>query len=373
MSAGVRMKLPKYRRHSTRDKGFVEHAGKRIYFPGRYNSPESKAGYAECIAKHCGAAVPQFVPQTTGLSIMGLATAFLSQLYESENGNRRGVWNNCKFALKPFVERHGHELAAEFGPLALKRWQDHLASLGKARSYVTNCISAIRETFRWGVSEELLPPSLYHALQSVRGLKPGKTNAREKRKKLPVPWSYLELVLPEVSPTIRAMLLLQWFTGVRSQSICEARPSQFVREGEFLIWSPRHKTESRGVVLRLPLGPRAQAILTTFLADQTDRRIFSPRASNRNRRYKDYYLPVNYNACLRGGIQKLNRKLAKTQTPPLPLWSPHQLRHAKGTMVRAIYGLEATAAVLGHEELSTSEIYSQKRMDLAQQVARETG
>ncbi len=41
------MRIPKYRKHSTRDLGLVEHAGKRAYFPGKFNSPESIASYAK--------------------------------------------------------------------------------------------------------------------------------------------------------------------------------------------------------------------------------------------------------------------------------------------------------------------------------------
>ncbi len=41
------MHIPKYRHFAARDKGFVEHAGKRTYFPGKFNSPESVASYAK--------------------------------------------------------------------------------------------------------------------------------------------------------------------------------------------------------------------------------------------------------------------------------------------------------------------------------------
>lgn len=40
-------KLPKYRKYSSRNKGFAEVAGKRIYFPGQYKSSESLCAYSD--------------------------------------------------------------------------------------------------------------------------------------------------------------------------------------------------------------------------------------------------------------------------------------------------------------------------------------
>jgi site-specific recombinase XerD len=368
------MKTPKYRKHSSRDKAFVEWNGARHYFPGKHNSRESTDAYSEFLAKHCGVVIKKPArPEVRGMSLMSLCATFLATLYEQENGNTRGVYQTYKYALRPLAEEHGHILACDFSPLMLKRWQAKLAEKGLARSYISTCISNIRQTFRWAVSEELLPASVWHALQAVQPLKAGKTPARERRKKKPVPWAWVELLLPMLSPNLRTMVLLQWYSGARSQSVCMARPPQFVQQGDILLWSPRHKTESLGFDLVLPLGPRGQALLAPYLQDQTDRWLFSPRQSAGNRRYHERYFSLSYNNCVRSAIQKLNRHLAKENTPPLPLWSVHQLRHAKGHAVRAIYGLEATQAVLGHQQLSTSEVYSAKRLDLAIEVARAMG
>lgn len=217
----VRMKIPKYRKHSSRDLGFVEFNGHRTYFPGRHNSQESNAAYREFLAKNCSVkADPAAKPEPSGLTIVSLSAAFLAALYEQENGNKRGIFGVYKWALKPFVAQHGHELAADFGPLALKRWRDKLAEAEKSRSYIGNCLSAIKQTFKWGVSEELIPAAVWHALQSVPGLKPGKSKALEQRKKKPVPWSFLELVLPEASPCLQAMLPAGHFSSVPNIQRC---------------------------------------------------------------------------------------------------------------------------------------------------------
>jgi len=54
-------------------------------------------------------------------------------------------------------------------------------------------------------------------------------------------------------------------------------------------------------------------------------------------------------------------------------WSPNQLRHSRATEVRKLYGAEASRVILGHSNLKTTEIYAERDMQLAAQVARETG
>jgi integrase len=368
------MKVPKYRKHSTRDRGFVEWKGKRHLLPGSFNSSQSKRAYEDFLKTNCGIVKPAPVlPIPDGLTVIGLVNTYLAVLFEQENGDKRSVWGVYKYSLKPFALEYGRELAADFGPLKLKRWQAKLAERELSRAYIDVCVSCVKQTFRWAVSEELIPASVWHGLQSVGSLKGGKSKAKEPVKRQPVPWSWVELVLPEVSPAVRTMLLLQWYTGVRSMSVCHAKPSQFTRDGEFILWRPKHKTERTVGEIVIPLGPRAQAVLAPYLADTTERFLFSPRDTNPHRRYGERYTTLAYMQSLRRGIQTLNRKLAAENTPALPHWSPHRLRHSKGHAVRAEFGLEATQAILGHEQIATSEIYSAKRLDLAKEVARRTG
>jgi integrase len=54
-------------------------------------------------------------------------------------------------------------------------------------------------------------------------------------------------------------------------------------------------------------------------------------------------------------------------------WHPHQLRHSKATEIRRLYGAEAAQSILGHAELSTTEIYAEKSREMARQIMREIG
>jgi integrase len=57
----------------------------------------------------------------------------------------------------------------------------------------------------------------------------------------------------------------------------------------------------------------------------------------------------------------------------VPIWSPGQLRHNAATEARRRFGLEAAAALLGHELVETTQIYSDTRLALAKEVAAKIG
>jgi integrase len=68
-----------------------------------------------------------------------------------------------------------------------------------------------------------------------------------------------------------------------------------------------------------------------------------------------------------------DQKAALTAWCKAHRWHPHQLRHTAATLIRRRYGAEAAQAVLGHAELSTTEIYAEKSLEAARAIAKEIG
>jgi site-specific recombinase XerD len=54
------------------------------------------------------------------------------------------------------------------------------------------------------------------------------------------------------------------------------------------------------------------------------------------------------------------------------VWSPNQLRHTMATDVRRQFGLEHAATVLGHSELTVTQVYAEadrlKAIDITRQI-----
>jgi integrase len=78
---------------------------------------------------------------------------------------------------------------------------------------------------------------------------------------------------------------------------------------------------------------------------------------------RDHYSDESYcqaveRACERAGVAK---------------WTPGRLRHNAATRLRARYGIEAAQLVLGHQNLSTTEIYAERDMTQYAQIMREAG
>ena len=52
-----------------------------------------------------------------------------------------------------------------------------MVGLGWSRKYINKQVGRVVRMFRWGVSEELVPPSVHQALVAVPGLRKGRTEA----------------------------------------------------------------------------------------------------------------------------------------------------------------------------------------------------
>jgi integrase len=57
----------------------------------------------------------------------------------------------------------------------------------------------------------------------------------------------------------------------------------------------------------------------------------------------------------------------------VPHWHPNQLSHTHGTAVRALLGLEAAQAALGHARADVTQVCAERNLALAAKVAREMG
>jgi integrase len=57
----------------------------------------------------------------------------------------------------------------------------------------------------------------------------------------------------------------------------------------------------------------------------------------------------------------------------VPRFSPHRIRHAVATKVRAVYGLEAAQTLLGHARADVTQIYAGRDLSKAVEIMREVG
>lgn len=151
---------------------------------------------------------------------------------------------------------------------------------GLCRGVINQRIGYLKRIFKWAASEELVSADVYHALQSVDGLRRGRSAARETEPVRPVPDAHVDAVLPFLAPTLQAMVQLQRLTGMRSGELRIFRTCDVDVSGEIWAYRPgQHKTANRGYERVVQIGPRAQQVLKPFLRADLQAFVFSPGPS----------------------------------------------------------------------------------------------
>ena len=417
-------RTPAYRYHKARDCAVVTVRGKDHYL-GTYDSPVSREKYHRLVAELL-ARLPDPPPHSADApqTVTELIAQYwrFAKGYYVKGGQPTSEIHAVKLALK-FVRRlYGSTPAAEFAPKKLKsvreamvahpitrrvketdpdtgevEWVRKVVRVGMARKCVNKLVGRIRRLFAWAVEEELLPVEVHAALLRVKGLKRGKTEARETPRVRPVPDEAVDRVLTVLRPTVRAMVEIQRLSGCRPQDVVQMRPRDIDRTGP--VWEyrpPRFKTEHHddtGIPERdrvVYLGPKAQAVLTPLLPADPDAYLFSPvraEAEQNGHRRASRATPWTPSQVARklkgrakaplrahypvGSYRQAIRRACKRAG--VPVWVPNQLRHSRLTEIRKLFGLEASRVCGGHREIGVTQIYAEQDRDLARRVMAEVG
>jgi integrase len=307
-------------------------------------------------------------------------------------GEGSGSMDRIVAAMRILKTGYGRKPATQFGPLILQTIQRQLVGEGHSRRYINHVAQAIRRIFKWGVSQEIVPVEVHQALLSVPGLRLGRTTAREPDPIVPVSEADVEATLPFMLPIVADMVQVQRLCGCRPGEVVVMQPGNIDRTGN--VWEFRpvsHKGAWRGKDRIIFLGPRCQTILTKYLLRPADTFVFSPAEAEKNRRAEltaTRRVPLKY-----GNRVGTNRKGKPARVPGdryttntyrqaihracdkagVERWAPNRLRHAAGTEIRRLFGLEASQVVLGHASADVTQIYAERDAELARRVAREVG
>ncbi len=288
--------------------------------------------------------------------------------YRSPEGEPTGESENLTLAVRELLSLYGDHPAEEMGPRDLIAVRDAMIAAGLCRNEVNKRARKVRQVFRWATTQELVPASVWHGMQAVQALQPGRSGARETAAVTGVADAWIEAVIVRLPPTLAAMVRLQSFTGMRPGEVCSLRPIDVDTSGKLWIYRPLHKTRHLGKLREVFIGPRGQDVLRPWLTADVEAFCFNPLVAQRerfatckthrhqdviepetDRRIRDRYEPATY-----------ARAIARACTAAdVPHWSPNQLRHGVATRLRREFGLEVAQAVLGHASADTTELYAE--------------
>jgi integrase len=382
----------------------------REHYLGPHGTKASHVEYDRLVGEWLAAGRPRHQSTPTTITVVELAAAYwrFVRRHYVKDGRPSSEQHAIAAALRPLKALYGHTNAAEFGPLGLKTVRDRMVTECKwSRGVVNANVGRVRRMFKWGASEQLIDEPVWRSLATVDGLRRGKTKARETAPILPVADEVVKATLPYLPPIVADMVRLQRATGCRPAEVCLIRPCDVETKGQVWRFTPvTHKTEHLERARIIFIGPKAQGILGPYLLREKDRYCFSPRDSERQRlvirhekritplhwgnrpgtnrtktrrAINDHYHVAAYRRAITRAVELANharKKAAKeagNDPQLLPHWHPNQMRHSAASEIRARFGLDAAATVLGHSKPDTTLIYAERDLAKAAAVMREVG
>ncbi len=384
-------RIPKYRRHKATGQAVVSLHGRDIYL-GRYNTAASRLAYDRLIIEYLSGG---HVNADDGLTVTELIAQFWKHVkaYYQKNGQPTTEVREFKRILGIVRKFYGDLPAREFTPLKLKAVRQELMGKGLCRKSINKHISRIRNMFRWATEQELVPPDVLHGLRAVQGLRRGRTTAPDRPPVQPVEESLVTATLPHMPPIVADMVRFQLITGCRPMEVCLIRAMDIDRSGDVWIYRPEsHKTEHHGRERVIPIGPTAQGIIAAYLDREPHEYLFSPRESERLRLLDVHRKRRTPISCgnrpgtnrKRGLLKRTPGEHYTTQTYARAIgractkanvehWSPNRLRHTAATRIRQMYGIEGAQIVLGHARADVTQVYAERDLSKALDIARKTG
>ncbi len=177
--------IPAYSFHKPSGQARVRIDG-RDHYLGSYDSPESKAEYERLVrrtmADRTRAVLERSVERATDITVSEIVVRYTAHVesYYVKNGRPTGQVTIIKLAIRVARQKFGHLEAREFGPKALKACRDAFVSQGLCRAEVNRRTGLVRQLFKWAVEEELIPPSVWHGLKAVCGLRKHRSEAPDR-------------------------------------------------------------------------------------------------------------------------------------------------------------------------------------------------
>jgi integrase len=390
---------PKFRLHAASGRAFVQLNGRRHYL-GAHDDPQTKVRYQRLIGfweANGRTLPPKPGSQFTITELCDVFEAWVSKRYQhAADGRSASEVDNFKRVMVPLRNLYGATPAGQFGPLALMVVREEFAKKRWCRRGVNRATERVRRIFKWAAGRQLLPVTIYNALQAIEPLRRGESELPEPRAVGPVPIEHVDAIQPHVSRQVWAIVQLQLRTAARAGEIVQMRAVDLDTSGA--IWRykpPHHKTEHHGKDRTIYLGPVAQDVVKPFLVERAiDAPLFSPAEAEAERLEELHRQRVENGTPLHHGNGRgKNRKANPKRTPgtmyrtaayaraitrackaaKVPHWHPHQLRHLATDLIEKEFGIEAARVMLGHSTIRMTAVYSSLDEAKAVDVVRRIG
>jgi integrase len=236
-------------------------------------------------------------------------------------------------------------------------------------STVNSSISKIKMAFKRGVEWGLVPVAVYHALSCVQSLSwRTAPTLRTTEPIKPVDQKDIDAIIPHLKPMHRVMVKLHCATGMRITELVSMRWSE-IEQVDYDLWCYRpgrhknsHRQQDRVIYFHKDFIQMMRSIRKPLWDPDL---VWCSKGKGRHRGYTGQATVSSYQRAIQWAQTKYNRTAKRKLR-----WTPLQIRHMVGTRVREMHGLEGSQAVLGHSRIDSTQIYAERRDDLARKLAR---
>ncbi|QDU56202.1 type I restriction enzyme EcoKI subunit R [Aeoliella mucimassa] len=262
-------RLPKYCRQREKnrpDRAYVVVDGKRIQL-GEHGSKDSYRRYAEALESDPESpAVELPIVAVSDPTMVRLMAEYLKFAITRYGGNKTSEVTHLRGLMKLLRKRYADDLAKDFGPKAYKLVRLDMIAANWSRTYIRDQCGRLKRMIAYGVEEELLPGDAKHRLDAVGPLRRGEHGVRETPKVKPVSVADLQATIKELTPVRADMVNLLLLTGMRPGELCQIDKEFIDMAGDVWLYRPpTHKTQHKDKSRVIPIGPKAQKLLTPYL------------------------------------------------------------------------------------------------------------
>ncbi len=266
------------------------------------------------------------------------------------------------------------------------------------RRGINDTFNRIRKIWKWGMGRSMVAPEQVQALEEVKTLRIGTSDAPDKAKRKKLTNEEFQKVLECLGSVVGDILRMMWHTGMRPNEVLTMRPYDILRDDPACwLYIPgrdcgpvgKHKTMRFERVRVIPLTTDCQRILQSRIKDSSSKEyIFSPTESVSEflaRKASRRKTPLSCGN--RPGTNKKEHPMLKPREKydhhtlrracqrackraGIEPFTPYDLRRSMATRTRAILGKEAAQILLGHTQTSTTDIYLLEEVQEAVKVAK---
>jgi hypothetical protein len=166
--------------------------GRKDVLLGKHGTRQSRAEYARVVAEWeaAGRQLPRSLAQVAAtLSVNELLAAyfdFAHGYYRSPDGQPTNEVKNLRWIIRRLRLLYGETVAAEFDGLALEALRGSMIAEGLASTRINKDVDRVKRIFKWGTSKNLVPLATFQKLETVTGLRAGRSTAKETEPVRPV-------------------------------------------------------------------------------------------------------------------------------------------------------------------------------------------